>query len=193
MLLDPDDVGARPQAIDEVLPRDARRAGRAASRPRRTPRPLELSTGVAAHRGRGDRRAVRCCARGWAATCATCGLARAAAGTHPFAVWRETAVSRGDRYAARSTARCASSPAASRPSRCTSTSACPTPRTRSAPPTGCAPTCRCCSRCRPTRPSGRAATPASPRPARRCSRPSRASASRARSTTTPSTSRRSTC
>ena len=57
----------------------------------------------------------------------------------------------------------------------------------------CAATCRCCSRCPPTRRSGRAATPAWPRPARRSSRRSRAWASRGRSATTPTGSRRWTC
>ena len=93
----------------------------------------------------------------------------------------------------RSTARCASSPAASRRSRCTSTSACRPARPGSRRSTACARTCRSCSRCRPTRRSGRAATPAWRRRARRCSRPSRASGSRARSAPTASTCARSTC
>ena len=93
---------------------------------------------------------------------------------------------------ARSTARCASSRVASRPSRCTSTSGSPTRERRSSWPTACGPISRCCSRCRPTRRSGRAATPGWPRRARRSSRPSRAWGSLAPSAPTPSTSRPST-
>jgi carboxylate-amine ligase len=36
--------------------------------------------------------------RGMRGTCASCGLGVASGGTHPFAVWRETAVSAGERY-----------------------------------------------------------------------------------------------
>ena len=66
----------------------------------------------------------------------------------------------------RSATRCAGSSRARRPPRCTSTSACRTPRPRSSSTTACAPTCRCCRRSPRTRRSGTARTPASPAPAR---------------------------
>ena len=62
---------------------------------------------------------------------------------------------------ARSASRCAGCCGARRPARCTSTSACPTPRPRSAPSTACARTCRCCRRSPRTRPTGTGSTPAS--------------------------------
>ena len=92
-----------------------------------------------------------------------------------------------------STARCGSSHDASRRSRCTSTSALRTPRPRSGPSTGCAPTCRCCSRSRSTPLSGRDATRGWPPLGRPSSSPSRGSESRAGSATMPSGSRPSTC
>jgi carboxylate-amine ligase len=49
---------------------------------------------------------------------------------------------------------------------CTSTSACPTPRRRSARSTACAGTCRCSRRWQPTRLTATAATPGWPPPAR---------------------------
>ena len=55
---------------------------------------------------------------------------------------------------ARSATRCAGCCGARRPARCTCTSGCPTPRRRSAPATGCAPSCRCCRRSPPTRRTG---------------------------------------
>ena len=94
---------------------------------------------------------------------------------------------------ARSTARCVSSPAASRPSRCTCTSASPIRKMQSVSPTGCAATCRCFSRSRQIRRSGRAATPDWHRRARPSSRPSRVSGIPLSSAITPRTSRRSTC
>ena len=112
------------------------------------------------------------------------GCAAASAGHAPVHRLAGDASSRAASATRRSTARCASWPGASRRSRCTSTSACPTPRRDRAGQPACAATCRCCSRCRPTRRSGRAATRAWPRRARRSSRRSRASASRARSPTT---------
>jgi glutamate---cysteine ligase / carboxylate-amine ligase len=53
------------------------------------------------------------------------GLAAACCGLHPFAVWQETIVRRSGRYA-EVYPRCAHSPTANRPSRCTCTSVSPT-------------------------------------------------------------------
>ena len=179
--------------IDSVLPRlppDAQTSGFTAETHGSA---LEIQTGVARHDRRRDRRAGGRCAgarrdargRSRPAGRGAPAPTRSRSGRRPSSPPASATSS--------STARCASWPDASRPSACTCTSACPTPRRRSTPTTGCAPTSRCCWRSRSTRPSGRAATPASPPPARRCSRPFRGSASRAPSPTTPTTSRRSTC
>ena len=78
--------------------------------------------------------------------------------------WRAGRTPRSRRAPATSscTRRCASSRGASRRSRCTCTSRCPTRTPPCARSTACASSCRCCWRCRPTRRSGRAATAGSP-------------------------------
>jgi carboxylate-amine ligase len=96
MLLDPETWGLA-QAIEEVLPRlPAALAPRVA--PETHAAAAELSTGV--HRTVGDAiDELWVLRRGMRGTCASCGLGVASGGTHPFAVWRETAVSAGERYA----------------------------------------------------------------------------------------------
>jgi carboxylate-amine ligase len=96
MILDPDTWGLA-QAIDEVLPRlPAALAGRVT--PETHAAAAELSTSVQRTVGEAidELWVLR---RGMRGTCASCGLAVASGGTHPFAVWRETAVSAGERYA----------------------------------------------------------------------------------------------
>jgi carboxylate-amine ligase len=95
MILDPETWGLA-QAIDEVLPRmPASLAARVA--PETHAAAAELSTSV--QRTVSDAiDELWVLRRGMGGTCATCGLGVASSGTHPFAVWRETAVSRGDRY-----------------------------------------------------------------------------------------------
>jgi glutamate---cysteine ligase / carboxylate-amine ligase len=96
MLLEPGGWGLA-QAIDEVLPRlPAPIAQRVTAETHAAA--AELGTGVhrkvsdAVHELRELRRAMR-------HTCRSCGLDVASAGTHAFTVWRETSVSRGERYA----------------------------------------------------------------------------------------------
>ena len=88
------------------------------------------------------------------------------------------------RATARSATPCACSRAASRRWPPTSTSAWPTPTTRSGCSTACACTCRCCSRCPPTRRSGEAGPPGSRPRARRSSTRSHAPGCRAASAAT---------
>jgi len=95
MLLDPWTWGLA-QAIEEVLPRlPGALAARVTAETHAGA--AELATGVNATVGDAVRelRDLRTAMR---ETCAECGLAVASAGTHPFAVWRETAVSSGERY-----------------------------------------------------------------------------------------------
>jgi carboxylate-amine ligase len=95
MILDPETWGLA-QAIDEVLPRmPAALAARVT--PETHAAAAELSTSVqrTVAEAIDELWVLR---RGMSGTCATCGLGVASSGTHPFAVWRETAVSRGDRY-----------------------------------------------------------------------------------------------
>jgi carboxylate-amine ligase len=96
MLLDPETWGLA-QAIEEVLPRlPASLAARVA--PETHAAAAELSTGV--HSTVGDAiDELWVLRRGMRGTCASCGLGVASGGTHPFAIWRETAVSGGERYA----------------------------------------------------------------------------------------------
>ena len=140
----------------------ARRAGRA--RPRRDAR----AGARARHRPARDRRARRSpscahCAPGSPRPSAALGLRAAVAGTHPLVARR------GGRGLPRrplpvpALSRCASSPGASRRSRCTCTSPCPTPSSPSAPTTACARTYPCCSRSPRTRRSPAGATAGSPR------------------------------
>ena len=183
MLLNPHDWSLA-QQIDRVLPAARRRARMRDHVTREThSSALELGTGVHQTAGALRRRAALRCAPRSTASWRRSGCARRAPAPTP----RRSGTRRSCRAARatrRSTARCASWRGASRPSACTSTSACATRRTGSGCSTGCASTCRCCSRCRSTRRSGRGATPAWRRRARRCSRRSRASASRAPSATT---------
>ena len=84
------------QAIDEVLPRlPARIAGRV--HPETHAAAAELATGVHADVAGaiGERSDLRHALRD---TTAGLGLSAASAGTHPFAVWRETTVSSSERY-----------------------------------------------------------------------------------------------
>ncbi|HEY3187254.1 MAG TPA: YbdK family carboxylate-amine ligase, partial [Solirubrobacteraceae bacterium] len=95
MLLDPWTWGLA-QAIDEVLPRlPGALAARVTAETHAAA--AELATGVNPTVGDAVRelRDLRAAMR---ETCAECGLAVASAGTHPFAVWRETSVSSGERY-----------------------------------------------------------------------------------------------
>lgn len=95
MLLEPD-AWTLAGAIDEVLPRLP--AGMRASSETHASA-LEVATAV--HHRVGDAveelRALRAQLR---ETCAACALSVAAAGTHPFAVWRDVAVTEGARHAA---------------------------------------------------------------------------------------------
>ena len=97
MLLDPRTWGLA-QAIDEILPRlPGQLAGRVT--PETHAAAAELATGVhtSAAGAVGELSALRAAL---SQTCLECGLAVASAGTHPFTVWRETAVSGGARYEA---------------------------------------------------------------------------------------------
>jgi carboxylate-amine ligase len=95
MILDPETWGLA-QAIDEVLPRmPAALASRVA--PETHAAAAELSTNIQ----RTVAEAIEelwVLRRGMRGTCSRCGLGVASSGTHPFAVWRETAVSGGERY-----------------------------------------------------------------------------------------------
>ena len=95
MLLDPWTWGLA-QAIDEVLPRlPGVLAPRVTAETHAAA--AELATGV--HRTVGEAVGeLRHLRRAMKQTCASCGLDVASAGTHPFAVWRETAVSSGARH-----------------------------------------------------------------------------------------------
>lgn len=97
MLLDPRNW-ALAQAIDEVLPRLPPSMA-AHVHPETHAGAAELSTGVhlTVPAAIDELRSLRTAMRD---TCETCGLGVASAGTHPFAVWRETTVSRGARYEA---------------------------------------------------------------------------------------------
>src|SRR4051795_13182761 len=95
MLLDPRTWGLA-QAIDEVLPRLPARLARHVH-PETPAGAAELATGVHVEVGKAIEQ-LRDLRVAMAATCAECGLAVASAGTHPFTVWRETTVSRGERY-----------------------------------------------------------------------------------------------
>jgi carboxylate-amine ligase len=95
MILDPETWGLA-QAIDEILPR-LPPALAARVTPETHAAAAELATSV--QRTVADAiDELWVLRRGMRGTCATCGLGVASSGTHPFAVWRETAVSRGDRY-----------------------------------------------------------------------------------------------
>ena len=187
MLLDP--VRGRPPRGSRTSWRPCRPPSPGWPAPRRTARrsssPAGRTRRAAPRRARGPARALQADLRrsGWAPL--PPGPTRSRTG--------RTSRSRRARVTSRSTTRCASSPGASRRSRCTCTWRCRARRRRCARCAGCGCTCRCCSRSRRTRRSGRAATPVSRPLACRSSAPSRASASRAGSPTTPSTSRRSTC
>jgi glutamate---cysteine ligase / carboxylate-amine ligase len=96
MLLDPRTWGLA-QAIDEILPRlPSEHAARVTAETHAAA--AELGTGVhpticsAIDELRELRAAMR-------RTCESCGLAVASSGTHPFTHWRETSLSRGERYA----------------------------------------------------------------------------------------------
>jgi len=95
MLLDPWTWGLA-QAIDEVLPRlPGVLAPRVTAETHAAA--AELATGV--HRTVGSAVAeLRELRHAMKATCASCGLDVASAGTHPFTVWRETSLSSGARY-----------------------------------------------------------------------------------------------
>ena len=110
------------------------------------------------------------------------GVALGATGTHPWADYREQPSSTPSTTAASSTG-CSTSPGATTPSRCTSTSASAAPTARSASATACARCCRCCWRSRANSPYlDGARLRACTRRARRCSR----RASRAAASPTPS-------
>ena len=160
MLLDQHELGARAPDRQRPAPPPPR-PHRRASPPRRTARRWRsrpASTAGSARRWRSWRR----CAASSTRPCGRSRCAPPAPAPTPSRSGRRSS-SRPASATSSSTARCASWPGASRPSASTSTSACPTPKRRSTPPTACAPTSRCCWRSRSTRPSGRAATPASPR------------------------------
>jgi carboxylate-amine ligase len=97
MLLDPW-TWALAQAIDEVLPR---LPGVLAPRVTAETHAAAAELGTGVHRDVGGAmRELRTLRRAMKETCASCGLAVASAGTHPFTVWRETSVSSGPRYEA---------------------------------------------------------------------------------------------
>ena len=95
MLLDPVSWTLA-QAIDELLPRLPPAVGENV-RPETHAAAAEIGTGI--HRtvaGAGaELRALRCTL---AETLASIDLSVASAGTHPFAIWRETTLSKGERY-----------------------------------------------------------------------------------------------
>ena len=160
MLLDPRTLGAGAG--------DRARARRPARRPPGARRLRDaLGGGRAQHRrphdrGRRARRAAHL-QRRLSDVLGPMGLACAACGTHPFAVWQDMVISARRPPPAR-----VGVDARARPARADVRAARPRRRAR---PRGrgardqraCARTCRCCSRCRPTRRSGRGATRAWPR------------------------------
>ena len=116
-----------------VLAALARELRRRTSRAETHGSALELATGVARRRRRRGRRAARRCAASSPSVLEPLGLRAAVRGHAPVRASGRTIDGLAPaRATSSSTARCASSPGASRPSRCTCTSACPTPRTRSA-------------------------------------------------------------
>jgi carboxylate-amine ligase len=97
MLLEPGTWGLA-QAIEEVLPRLPAELAKRVT-PETHAAAAELATGVhgSVAEAVGELRGLRAAMQ---ATCHECGLEVASAGTHPFTVGRETAVSTGERYAA---------------------------------------------------------------------------------------------
>ena len=190
MLLEPDGSPAwRSEDVLRALPdaarraharRDARARARARDRPARDRRRGDVAELRHLRAGLADDRPRR-------SACAPRSPARTR-----WSRAEEVEVSPGRPLPVPALSRCASSPGASRRSRCTSTSRSRTRSSPCAPSTACARTSRCCWRWRPTRRSRAGATPGWRPRARRSSRPSRAPASRASSAPTPTTSRRST-